>query len=137
MEKDIRWKQRFENLQKAYLFLEKGVKLEVYDELQQAGLIQSFEFTFELSWKTIKDYLETEGMIIPYPREVLKEAFKGGLIKDGHLWIKMLDTRNQLSHTYNDLQAKKAVETVRLEYFPAIRQVYESLKTISEKKCTE
>lgn len=91
MEKDIRWKQRFQNFEKAFIFLKKGVELGKYDDLQRAGLVQSFEFTFELAWKTLKDYLEKQGLEVPYPREVIKSAFSTHLIVDGSLWIEMLD----------------------------------------------
>lgn len=127
MSVDVRWKQRFENFQKAYLFLEKAVEKESYDDLQKAGLVQSFEFTFELSWKTIKDYLEAKGMPIPYPRDVLKEAFKSGLIKEGHLWIKMLEKRNELSNVYDEELAEKAIDIIRLQYFPELKKLYLSL----------
>lgn len=135
MNQDVRWKQRFQNFEKAYLFLEKAVGMKKYDELQQAGLVQSFEFTFELSWKTLKDYLEVMGMTLPYPREIIKEAFNAGLIVDGHIWIEMLDKRNELSHTYNEMQAKHAVNTICSHYFPAIKQVYQTLKMRLE--CTD
>lgn len=137
MTEDIRWKQRFENLEKAYFFLEKAVAMQVYDELQQAGLVQSFEFTFELSWKTMKDYLVAMGLSVVYPREVIKEAFKAGLLDDGHIWIQMLEKRNELTHTYNEMQARHAVEVIRTEYFPAIQQFFKSLKKVCENECMD
>ena len=84
MSKDIRWKQRRQNLDRAFKFLKKAVELGTYDELQAAGLIQSLESTFELSWKTLKDYLEDGGYLVKTPREVVKQAFQDGLIEDGH-----------------------------------------------------
>lgn len=129
---DIRWKQRFDNFQKTYLFLKKGVQQGSYDELQAAGLVQSFEFTFELAWKTLKDYQTMMGIPLNFPREVLKEAFKTGFIKDGHLWISMLDDRNELTHCYSDEQSKKAIHLIREKYFPAIEQVYQKLKSLAE-----
>lgn len=132
MVKNIRWKQRFQNFEKAFLFLERSTQLEDYDELQSAGLVQSFEFTFELAWKTLKDYLEEMGNTAPFPREVIKQSFATNLIEDGHIWIQMLDKRNELTHTYNEDQAKRAVQIIRNDYYPAIKQVYEKLKkTIS------
>ncbi|MCB1114168.1 MAG: nucleotidyltransferase substrate binding protein [Chlamydiia bacterium] len=130
MTKDVRWKQRFQNFERAFLFLKEAVEQEKYDKLQAAGLVQSFEFTFELAWKTLKDYLAMQGEIIPFPREVLKKAFSAQLIQNGHVWIEMLDKRNQLSHTYNDAQATKAVDLIRKTYFPEIEQVYETLKDL-------
>ena len=128
---DIRWKQRFSNFQKAYRFLEKSVQLDSYDELQAAGLIQSFEFTFELAWKTLKDYQQLMGISLNYPREVIKAAFKNELISDGHKWITMLDQRNELTHIYNETQTKRAVNLIRQEYFYAIKQVYIKLENLA------
>lgn len=130
MKQDIRWKQRFQNFEKAFLFLQKATKISNLDELQQAGLIQSFEFTFELAWKTLKDYLESMGLPLKYPREVLKQAFTSELIKNGTLWLEMLEKRNELTHTYDEVQTKKAVETIVQHYFAAIQQVYETLKHV-------
>jgi nucleotidyltransferase substrate binding protein (TIGR01987 family) len=129
---DVRWKQRFDNFQKAYLFLKKSVQQGSYDELQAAGLVQSFGFTFELAWKTLKDYQTTMGTPLNYPREVLKEAFKAGLIADGHVWISMLDHRNELTHCYNEEQSKQALQLIGEKYFPAIEQVYQKLKSLAE-----
>jgi nucleotidyltransferase substrate binding protein (TIGR01987 family) len=130
MEKDIRWKQRFQNFEHAFVFLSKSCTLEVYDELQSAGLVQSFIFTFELAWKTLKDYLQDQGLEIQFPREVIKQAFTAHLIEDGTLWIEMLDKRNELTHTYNQEQAKKAIQTIRNKYFPPIKQVYQVMKKL-------
>ena len=130
MNKDIRWKQRFQNFDRAFIFLSKSCQLEVYDELQGAGLVQSFEFTFELAWKTLKDYMQDQGLEVQFPREVIKQAFTAQLIEDGKLWIEMLDKRNELTHTYNQEQAEKAVRIIRNKYFPAIKQVYEVMKKI-------
>lgn len=132
MQKDIRWKQRFQNFERSFLFFSKSCKYESYDELQGAGLVQSFEFTFELAWKTLKDYLQEQGLEVQFPREVIKQAFATQLIKDGKLWIEMLDKRNQLTHTYNQEQAKRAVQTIRGTYFSPIEQVYREMK----KRCS-
>jgi len=130
MQKDIRWKQRFQNFERAFNFFKKSCDLKTYDELQGAGLVQSFEFTFELAWKTLKDYLQEQGLEVQFPREVIKQAFATHLIEDGGLWIEMLDKRNELTHTYNLEQAKKAVHTIRTQYYPPIEQVYEALQKI-------
>lgn len=130
MKKDIRWKQRFQNFERAFIFLSKSCKLEVYDELQGAGLVQSFEFTFELAWKTLKDYLQEQGLEVQFPREVIKQAFAAQLIEDGALWIEMLDKRNELTHTYNQEQAARAVHAIRNNYFPPVEQVYQKMKKL-------
>ena len=128
MREDVRWKQRFQNFERAFLFLKKSCNLGVYDELQGAGLVQSFHFTFELAWKTLKDYLQEQGLEVQFPREVIKQAFATQLIENGTMWIEMLDKRNQLTDTYNQEQAKKAIETIRNKYFSPIEQVYEMMK---------
>jgi nucleotidyltransferase substrate binding protein (TIGR01987 family) len=128
MKQDIRWKQRFQNFEKAYLFLKQAVERPFLDDLQAAGLIQAFEFTFELAWKTLKDYLESMGLPLRFPREVLKYAFQSELIQNGTLWLEMLEKRNELTHTYDEAQTKKSVTLIQTHYFPAIQQVYETLK---------
>ncbi len=120
MKEDIRWKQRFQNFERAFIFLKKARELGTYDDLQRAGLIQSFEFTFELAWKTLKDYLQEQGMQVQYPREAIKHSFSTGLIEDGNLWIQMLDKRNELTHLYNEEQAKNALHAIRELYFPLL-----------------
>jgi nucleotidyltransferase substrate binding protein (TIGR01987 family) len=100
--KAIRWRQRFENLRRAYSLFDEGVKAESLNRLEKEGVIQRFEYTFELSWKTMKDYLESQGVTASYPREVLKEAFAHALVADGDVWMEMLERRNMLAHTYDE-----------------------------------
>lgn len=90
MQKDIRWKQRFQNFERSFIFFSKSCKLDAYDELQSAGLVKAFEFTFELAWKTLKDYLLEQGIEVQFPRDAIKQAFAAELIVDGALWIEML-----------------------------------------------
>ena len=130
MKKDVRWEQRFQNFERAFIFFDKSCKLDTYDELQGAGLVQSFEFTFELAWKTLKDYLQNQGLEVPFPREVIKQAFTTGLLEDGVLWIEMLDKRNELTHTYNQEQAQIAIQTIRNKYFLPIEQVYKKMQKL-------
>ena len=128
-DKNIRWKQRFSNFEKAYFFLEKAVAQNSYTELESAGLQQAFEFTFELAWKTLKDFLEAMGVIKNFPREVIKEAFASQIIQEGYVWIEMLEKRNELSHTYDLFTANKASQQIRNTFFPAIQQLYLTLQT--------
>ena len=85
--KEIRWKQRFENFDKSYKLLKKYSHKPIVTELERAGIIHFFEMTFELAWKVLKDYLESEGYIVKSPRETVKQAFQIGLIDNGHVWI--------------------------------------------------
>ncbi len=133
MNKRIRFQQRFSNLENAFTFLKEGLQKKALDPYQEAGIIQSFEFTFELSWKTLKDYLESMGHNVSFAREVIKEAFALQIIQDGHLWMEMLEKRNILSHTYNREQASRAVELIRNHFFSGLQQVYLELK----KRCSD
>ncbi len=128
MDKSVRWRQRFSSLENAFQFLQGGLNKEALDPYQEAGVIQSFEFTFELSWKTLKDFLESMGTNAIFARDVIKEAFAAQVIQDGHLWIEMLEKRNMLSHTYNRQQASDSVRLIRTRYFPGLEQVYLELK---------
>ena len=80
-----------------------------------------------------KDYLEEMGISLKFPREVIKQAFQSDLIESGELWLEMLEKRNELTHTYNEAQTKKAVAKIRERYFPALHQVYETLKNVPYK----
>jgi len=93
---DIRWKQRFDNLQRAHRRLLWALEIEQQDpenDLIRMAVIKAYEFTFELSWKTLKDFLAYNGIDAKLPRDVLKQAFATGLIRDGQLWIDMLEER--------------------------------------------
>jgi nucleotidyltransferase substrate binding protein (TIGR01987 family) len=125
---DIRWKQRFQNFEKAFLFFETTVDKETYTPIEIGGLVQAFEFTYELGWKTIKDFLYEQGVNTSYPRETIKEGFKTQIIEDGHVWLHMLEKRNELSHTYNQEVAAQAVEIIKHQYYQAIEQVYHFFK---------
>ena len=125
--KEIRWKQRFENFEKAYLVLKENVDHPIKTDLERAGLIQLFEMTFKLSWKVLKDYLEAEGYSVRSPRETLKQAFQMGLIGEGHIWIDALSDRNLTTHTYDETLAEKLVKDIRENYFPAIEKMYDKL----------
>lgn len=127
-EKEIRWRQRFENFDKAYSQLHAAIldfdKLSV---LEKEGLIQRFEYTFELAWKTLKDYLESQEVEVKFPREVIKAAFHYELIQDGEAWMDMLEKRNLLAHTYDEERFNFAVKKIKEEYYEAICQVHSML----------
>jgi len=94
--KDIRWKQRFHNFKNAFSFLSKAISLAAPSEIEEAGIVQAYEFTFELAWKTLKDYLEFNNIAVKFPRDVIKESFRYELIDNGEIWLDMLDKRNRL-----------------------------------------
>ncbi|MFO7628064.1 MAG: nucleotidyltransferase substrate binding protein [Prochlorococcaceae cyanobacterium] len=132
---DIRWIQRFENFQRALQVLERGVKLSKsreLSELEQQGLIQGFEFTHELAWHVLKDYLKQQGIQdVVGSRDATRQAFRNGLIDDGETWMEMIRARNQTSHTYNlDVaQAIAADVTQRFfQAFSAMQQRFQRLR---------
>ena len=130
MEKDIRWHQRLENLQKALdRFQEalKGISQEPKNHLYQIALIGAFQFTFELSWKTLKDFLVYSGVEVSLPRDVLKQAFHHGVVEEGQLWIDMLEDRNLMAHVYQEKAALVAVENIQKRYAPALLKNYQNL----------
>ncbi|MGG7141870.1 nucleotidyltransferase substrate binding protein [Clostridium nigeriense] len=126
--KEIRWKQRFENFNKSYTLLDKYSKKEDLSELEQAGIIQFFEMTFELAWKVLKDYLESEGYIVKSPRETIKQAFQIGLINDGHIWMEALTVRNLTTYTYDENLVKKLISDIINIYFPELKLLHERLE---------
>ena len=127
--KDIRWKQRFQNFEKAITYLEQALSITKPDIIQKAGLIQFFEMSFELAWKVVKDYLEEEGFIdIKSPRSALKKAFETGLIADGHGWMKLLDDRNITSHAYDEATVAMIENFIREQYYPLLKQLYDTLR---------
>jgi nucleotidyltransferase substrate binding protein (TIGR01987 family) len=115
MKEDIRWKQRFQNYGKALMLLEEAVDANraADRELIKAGIIQYFEFTHELAWKVMKDFLEYEGMTgIVGSRSATREAFNKGLIEEGQAWMDMLETRNITVHAYDPLIITEAFEQI-------------------------
>ena len=107
---DIRWKQRFQNFRRAFGLLRDALEdreLDGYSPLEQEGIIQRFEYTFELGWKTFKDYLEFNGVVFAEttPRKVIKECAASGVFTEagisGEAYLEMVDARNALSHTHD------------------------------------
>lgn len=128
---DIRWQQRFENFQNAFRSLKKGVQIakeRKLNELEEQGLIQAFEFTFELAWKTIKDYLEYNQVDVKFPRDVIKRGFQYEIIDKGDTWMDMLQKRNLMAHTYDEKLAKIAIELITTNYYAQLKLLYEWFK---------
>lgn len=120
-----RWQQRFENFERTFLLFQSSFAekpLSQFSALEKEGIIQRFEYTFELAWKTLKDYLEHTRLVIEQitPRFVIKQAFAAKIIQDGPTWIEMLEQRNLLSHTYNETVFDKAVTLIATRYLTAL-----------------
>jgi nucleotidyltransferase substrate binding protein (TIGR01987 family) len=125
---DIRWKQRFQNYEKALKHLEEALQIKNPDIIQKAGIIQFFEMSFELAWNTIKDFLEDQGFVdVKSPRNALKKAFETGMIADGHSWMELLVDRNLTAHTYDEEKATEVEKLIHYKYYPLLKQLYETL----------
>jgi nucleotidyltransferase substrate binding protein (TIGR01987 family) len=132
---DIRWIQRFNNYIKALSQLKEAVTLaqqRPLSKLEEQGLIQAFEFTHELAWNTLKDFLESRGVQNLYgSKDVSRTAFKTGLIENGEAWMDMIQSRNLTSHTYDEALAAQIVSAIRSTYyteFDALRIKLDELK---------
>lgn len=126
-----RWVQRFENLEKSVQNLEDTrdcIKREGINKIYTMALIQAYEIAFELSWKTLKDYLEYNGITTDTPRETIKEAFARNIISDGQVWIEMMEARNKTSHTYKEEFATELCNDILNTYIPKINILTEFLK---------
>ncbi len=128
---DVRWVQRFSNFEKAYNLLHSALAekhLDQFSELEKEGLIQRFEFSFELAWKTMKDFLEDGGVVVTTvtPRAVIKEAVSAKLIDNGQVWVNMMLHRNLLSHNYDFSKFQEVLEALEESYLNAFTTFYRS-----------
>ncbi|MEZ5815029.1 MAG: nucleotidyltransferase substrate binding protein [Alphaproteobacteria bacterium] len=127
-----RWKQRFENFEKAYTLLKDKADygFSELSELEKMGCVQAFEITFELAWKVMKDYMIYAGvqLIELSPRKIIQEAHATGLITDGEQWLKMLENRNLTAHTYDEAHILDGLKMIGKDYLPHITALYLYLK---------
>ena len=132
---DIRWIQRANNFDKAFSQLKEAVELarrRQLSKLEARGLIQGFEYTHELGWNTLKDFLEAQGTQNLYgSRDTARAAFKAGLIENGEIWMDMIQSRNLTTHTYNESTAAQIVQAILDVYFAefkALQAKFQQLK---------
>lgn len=130
---DIRWRQRFENFERAFLLLKTALEekpLTAFSQLEKEGLIQRFEYSYELAWKTLKDYLEYNGIMLEQitPRYVVKKALAAKIITDGQAWIDMIEHRNLLSHTYSQAGFEQALTAISSRYVQVMEALFLFLK---------
>ncbi|NWF67161.1 MAG: nucleotidyltransferase substrate binding protein [Campylobacterales bacterium] len=135
---DTRWIQRFNNFKKALKQLSDAVELSKKRELsllEKQGLIQAFEFTHELAWNLLKDYLEYQGnQEIRGSRDAIREAFKVGLIKNGEMWMETIKARNITSHTYDEELVQIAYKTIANDYILLFYEIGETFTEIELKE---
>ena len=123
---DIRWMQRFENFSKACALLSEvnNYKFEDTIAIIREGFIQRFEITFDLAWKTARDYLEYEGVSVqPTPRAIIKEAFSANVISEGQTFIEMLEARNLMSHKYDEETFNAVFLQIQQNFYPALEKL--------------
>lgn len=126
-----RFTQRLQNFSKAFATLENALpRFEEFSEIEQDGFIQRFEFTFELSWKVMQDYLTYTGYKgLKGPRHVINQMGNDGLINP-FVWIEMLEARNALTHEYDEEQSRTYLDKIAYDYIPAFQEFSEKMKNL-------
>lgn len=133
--KDIRWEQRFANYKKALSQLKKFIDKGELSELEEQGLVKAFEYTYELAWTSLKDFLEFRGQTEIYgSRDAIRKAFQLNLIEDGESWMDMLKSRNITSHTYNKETAEEICQAVKDVYYSLFQQLETRLGKLQSDK---
>jgi nucleotidyltransferase substrate binding protein (TIGR01987 family) len=126
--KDIRWQQRFNNYQEALSQLSKFIQKTDLNDLEKQGLIQSFEYTHELSWQTLADFIKNKGNIEIFgSKDATRESFNLGLISNGEVWMDMIISRNMTSHTYNEETTIKIVSAIKDDYYQEFQKLEKRL----------
>jgi len=134
MTEDIRWKQRFSNFNRAFLLLRDAMDndMSTLSQLEKEGIIQRFEYTFELAWKVLKDKMECDGIVLDQisPKAVVRQAFAAKYINDPDTWLKMIGDRNLMSHTYDFVKFEVVIQSIADHYLPMLQEWY--LKLLME-----
>ena len=112
----------FSNLEMAFKFLVESFAPPPTEDRDFAGIIQSFEFTYELTWKTLKLIIEENGISAPFPRVVFEESFKSGLVAGNEIWKDIMESRNLSTHTYDKKLAKSLCATIEKSYLNTFKQ---------------
>ena len=133
MEQETRWRQRLGDFEKSVGRLQEALNKKEFNELEKDGVIQRFEFTFELAWKTLKDFFEDQGFTdVSSPKKAIQKAFSNSLIKDGDLWIEMQEDRNRMSHLYDQTVSKIIFNNIKDKYAIALDNLAQTLKKESQ-----
>jgi nucleotidyltransferase substrate binding protein (TIGR01987 family) len=132
MTDDIRWKQRLDNWNRALKQLDKFMQREQLNELEEQGLIQSFEYNHELAWNTQKDFLQEQGYAELFgSKNVARKAYEVGLVESGEVWLDMVKSRNLSSHTYNEDVTRKIVDAIVNDYYAAMTQLNKKMNQLA------
>ena len=127
-----RWQYRFDNYRRAFSLLREAFELRrdrPLSDLEKEGVIQRFEYTWELAWKTIKDYLEKEGVVLEKitPKAVIVAAIEARVITDKEAWMRALDDRNRMNHVYSRIVFARIIIHIEQSYFSLFDRLYEKL----------
>ena len=129
MQQDERWKQRFQNYEKAFLQLKRFIEKGKLNEFEEQGLIKCFEYSYELAWNLMKDYLLYQGIVgITGSRDAIRQAFNKGLISNGDTWMQMIGDRVLTVHTYNEETAEEVESKIYDKYFDEFEMFYMTMK---------
>lgn len=131
MTEEVRLRYRFRNFSRAFSLLHEALEEEAgtLNQLEREGVIQRFEYTFELAWNLLKDRLEYDGVSLPTvtPRQVIRQAFQSKLIQDGDTWTDMLTDRNLMSHTYDLATFDVVIDRIQRRYLTILRELHDRL----------
>ena len=128
---DIRWQQRFTNFTRAFLLLRAAIEQDPaqLSQLEKEGIIQRFEYTFELAWKVLKDKMGNDGILLDQisPKAVIRQAYVAKYINDPETWLNMIGDRNLMSHTYDFAKFEDVIQAIRDHYLPLLDEWYLAL----------
>ena len=135
---DVRWIQRFNNYKKALKQLMEAVELTKERELsnlEKQGLVQAYEFTQELSWKVLKDFMQSRGTQDLFgSKDAVREAFKIGVIENGDIWMDMIKSRNLTSHTYNESAIEEIIDLIVNKYYEEFKIFNQRMDKLKERE---
>jgi len=135
-DEDIRWKQRFHNYKKALATLKSAVELaktRTLTDLEKQGMIQGFEFTFEMAWNVMKDYLEEQGITgIIGSKGAVRHAFNKDIIEDGQAWMDMIEGRNLSTHSYDEETAEKLLKKIISSFYGQFTLFEEKMNALEQ-----
>ena len=134
-----RWQYRFDNYKRAFFLLREAIEWQQergLTDLEKEGTIQRFEYTWELLWKTLKDYLENEGIVLEKitPKAVLMASVKAKIINKQETWMQALDDRNKMSHVYSTVVFEQVISNIAESYLSLFDRLYEKLLGESVRK---
>ncbi len=132
MNNPLRWKQRLQNFEKAFVVFERRIdeyEQNTEEEAYQMALVQGFAVIQELSWRVLKDYLENEGYdSVGNSKQVIKQAFRAEIITNGEVWMESIENRNRTSHMYDVAALTEILEFIHHSFCPVVADLYHKLK---------